>query len=354
MLISILYAVVCLLLDLATIRSRRDPHQLELLLLRHEVRVLRRQLKRVAWRPGHRLLLAALSRALPRSAWGVFPVRPETLLRWHRELVRRKWAAFGRRRGPGRPPVSAECRHLILRLATENPRWGYQRVRGELLKLGHPVSATTIRALLKRHGQGPHRARVGPSWREFLRAHAQALLACDFFTVETVRLKVVYVLFFIELASRRVFVVGSTKHPTSAWVTQQARNLAWEIEEGFQPRFLIHDRDKKYVMAFDQVFAAEGVQIVRTPLRAPRANAYAERWVGTVRRECLDWLLILSPRHLEEVLRVYVSHYNTQRPHRGLGLGSPVPATAPFPVSGSVARRDLLGGVLHEYSRIAA
>ncbi len=297
-------------------------------------------------------MLAALSRALPRSAWGVFPVRPETLLRWHRELVRRKWAAFGRRRGPGRPPVSAECRQLILRLATENPRWGYQRVRGELLKLGHTVSATTIRAILKRHGLGPHRARVGPSWREFLTAHAQALLACDFFTVETVRLQVVYVLFFVELATRRVFVVGSTEHPTSAWVTQHARNLAWEIEEGFQPRFLIHDRDKKYAMAFDQVFAAEGVQIVRTPLRVPRANAHAERWVGTVRRECLDWLLILSPRHLEEVLRAYVSHYNMQRPHRGLGLRAPVPT--PFLATGSVVRRDRLGGLIHEYSRLAA
>jgi transposase InsO family protein len=354
MLISILYAVVCLLLDLAAIRSRRDVHQLELLLLRHEVRVLRRQLKRVAWRPGHRLLLAALSRALPRSAWGLFPVRPETLLRWHRELVRRKWAAFGRRRRLGRPPVSAECRQLILRLATENPRWGYQRVRGELLKLGHTVSATTIRAILKRHGLGPHRGRVAPSWREFLKAHAQGLLASDFFTVETVRLKVVYVLFFIELASRRVFVVGSTEHPTAAWVTQQARNLVWEIDEGFRPRLLIHDRDKKYAMAFDQVFASEGVQIVRTPVRAPRANAYAERWVGTVRRECLDWLLILSPRHLEEVLRVYVRHYNTQRPHRGLQLRSPVPAAAPLPATGRVARRDLLGGLIHEYSRLVA
>lgn len=354
MLISILYALVCLLLDLAAIRSRRDAHQLELLLLRHEVRVLRRQLKRVAWRPGHRLLLAALSRALPRSAWGLFPVRPETLLRWHRELVRRKWAAFGCRRRPGRPPVSAECRQLILRLATENPRWGYQRIRGELLKLGHTVSATTIRAILKRHGVGPHRRRTGPSWREFLKAHAKTLLASDFFTVETVRLKVVYVLFFIELASRRVFVVGATEHPTTAWVTQQARNLFWEMDEGFHPRLLIHDRDTKYAAAFDQIFASEGVQIVRTPLRAPRANAYAERWVGTVRRECLDCLLILGPRHLEEVLRVYVSHYNTQRPHRGLGLRSPVPAAEPFPATGSVARRDLLGGLLHEYSRLVA
>ncbi len=167
------------------------------------------------------------------------------------------------------------------------------------------------------------------------------------------RLKVVYVLFFIELASRRVFVVGSTEHPPAAWVTQQARNLLWEIEEGFQPRLLIHDRDKKYALAFDQVFTSEGMQIVRTPVRAPCANAYAERWVGTARRECLDWLLILSPRHLEEVLRVYVSHYNTQRPHRGLGLRSPVPATAPFPATGSVVRRDLLGGVIHEYSRVA-
>src|SRR5918999_3683726 len=232
MLPSILYAVVRLLLDLALLRCQSDAaRDLELLALRQEVRVLRRRTKRIAWRPGDRLVLAALSRCLPRARWPMFPVRPETLLRWHRELVRRKWALFGRRRGSGRPPLPAASRALILQLAQENPRWGYQRIRGELLKLGHRASATAIRALLRRHGVPPAPRRAGLSWRAFLRAHAAGVLACDFFTVETVRLQTVFVLFFIEVQTRRVFVVGCTEHPTAAWVTQQARHLTWPLDE---------------------------------------------------------------------------------------------------------------------------
>ncbi len=189
MLSSLLYAVVRLLVDLALLRCRSGTaRDLELLVLRHEVRVLRRRTKCIAWRPGDRLVLTALSRCLPRARWPVFPVRPETLLRWHRELVRRKWAAFGRRRGAGRPPLPAPSRALILQLAQENPRWGYQRIRGELLKLGHCVSATTIRSLLRRHGIPPAPRRAGLSWRAFLHAHAAGVLACDFFAVETLRL----------------------------------------------------------------------------------------------------------------------------------------------------------------------
>jgi hypothetical protein len=186
MLALLLYAVVRLLLDLALLRCRSvTTRDLELLALRHEVRVLRRRTKRIAWRPGDRLVLTALSRCLPRANWQTFPVRPETLLRWHRELVRRKWAAFGRRRGPGRPPLPPVCRDLVLRLATENPRWGYQRLHGELLKLGYRVSATAIRSLLRRHGVPPAPRRAARTWRAFLRAHAAGVLACDFFTVET-------------------------------------------------------------------------------------------------------------------------------------------------------------------------
>jgi hypothetical protein len=228
MLSSLLYAAVRLLLDLFLLRCRSGAaRDLELLALRHEVRVLRRRTKGLAWRPGDRLVLAALSRCLPRVAWPVFPVRPETLLRWHRDLVRRQWTTFGRRRGPGRPPLPAVCRELVLRLATENPGWGYQRIRGELLKLGHSVSATAIRSLLRRHGVPPAPRRAGLSWRAFLRAHAQGVLACDFFTVETLRLQTLFVLFFIELQTRGVFVAGCTEHPSAAWVTQQARHLAW-------------------------------------------------------------------------------------------------------------------------------
>jgi putative transposase len=359
MLPSILYAVVRLLLDLALLGCRSGTaRDLELLALRHEVRVLRRRTKRIAWRPGDRLVLTALSRGLPRAGWHAFPVRPETLLRWHRELVRRRWAVFGRQRGPGRPPLPPACRDLVLRLAQENPGWGYQRIRGELLKLGHPVSATAIRSLLRRHGLPPAPRRAGLSWRAFLRAHAQGVLACDFFTVETVGLQTLFVLFFIELQTRRVFVAGCTEHPSAAWVTQQARNLTWQLdEEGRRPTLLIRDRDAKFPVAFDAVFRAEGVRVLRTPARAPRANAVAERWVGTARRECLDWLLILGRRHLEQVLREYVVHYNAARPHRTLELRAPLShghLGRPTRPVGDVIRRDRLGGLIHEYEPLAA
>ena len=220
MLPSLLYAVARLLLDLALLRCRSGAaRDLELLVLRHEVRVLRRRTQRIAWRPGDRLVLTALSRCLPRTNWHAFLIRPETLLRWHRELVRRQWAAFGRRRGPGRPSLPPACRELILRLASENAGWGYQRIRGELLKLGYCASATAIRVLLRRHKLPPAPRRAGLSWRAFLRAHAQGVLACDFFTVETIRLQTLFVLFFIELHTRRVFVAGCTEHPSAAWVT---------------------------------------------------------------------------------------------------------------------------------------
>jgi putative transposase len=288
----------------------------------------------------------------------VFPVRPETLLRWHRELVRRKWALFDRRRGSGRPPLPAASRALILQLAEENPRWGYQRIRGELFKLGHPVSATAIRSLLRRHGLPPAPRRAGVSWRAFLRAHTQGVLACDFFTVETIRLQTLFVLFFIEVQTRRVFVVGCTEHPSAAWVTQQARHLAWLLdEEARRPTLLIRDRDAKFPASFDRVFRAAGARVVRLPVRAPRANAVAERWVGTVRRECLDWMLILGPRHLEQVLREYAEHYHTARPHRALELRAPLARGQPARPTRrirEVIRHDRLGGLIHEYEPVAA
>jgi putative transposase len=322
------------------------------------VRVLRRRTKRTSWRPADRLVFTALSRFLPRARWYAFPVRPETLLRWHRELIRRQWAMFGRRRAPGRPALPAACRDLVLQLATENPRWGYQRIRGELRKLGYPISATAIRMLLRRHGVPPAPRRAGLSWRGFLRAHAASVLAGDFFTVETIRLQTLFVLFFIELQTRRVFVAGCTEHPSAAWVTQHARNLTWRLdEEGRRPTHLIRDRDARFARSFDAVFRAENVHIVRTPVRAPRANAIAERWVGSVRRECLDWLLILGRGHLEQVLRDYVAHYNAARPHRALELRAPLARGQPIvPMSGPnrVIRRDRLGGLIHEYEPVAA
>ena len=226
-----LYPLLCRLVAVLLPRaSATRAHEVELLVLQHENRVLRRQLKRTRWCPTDRLVLAALSRCLPRAEGARFPVRPETLLRWHRALVRRKWAAFGRSRGPGRPPLPPELQALILRLARENPRWGYQRLRGELLALGRRVSATAIQGVLRRHGVPPAPRRAGLAWPAFLRAHAAGLLACDFFIVETVRLQVLYVLYFVEVLTRRVFLAGCTAHPTAAWVTQQARNLTGALD----------------------------------------------------------------------------------------------------------------------------
>jgi hypothetical protein len=282
-------------------------------------------------------------------------VRPETLLRWHRELVRRRWAAFGRRRGPGRPPLPADLRDLIGRLATENPTWGYQRIRGELLKLGHDVSATAVRTTLRRCGAPPAPRRVGLSWRAFLRAHAGAVLECDFLTVDTVRLRTLHLLFFIDVQTRRVFAAGCTAQPTAAWVTQQARNLTWDLTaEALRPTVLIRDRDAKFPRAFDDVFRGDGVRVVRAPFRAPRARAHAERWVGTVRRECLDWLLIFGGRHLERVVDEYVDHYNAARPHQALRLRAPLASGQPPRPDGEIVRRDRLGGLIHEYERQAA
>jgi putative transposase len=228
-------------------------------------------------------------------------VTPQTFLRWHRELVRRKWTQP--RRSPGRPPVDRRVRELVLPFARENPGWCYPRIAGELLKLGAPVSPSTVRRILVASRLGPAPRRSGPSWREFLRQQAASMLACDFFTVETISLRRFYVLFFIELESRRVHVAGCPTNPTGAWVTQQARNLSFSgVFE--RVRFLIHDRDSKFAAAFDEVFRSEGIKVIHTPIRAPQANAYAERFVRTIRAECLDWLLIIGRRHLQ---RCYAS-----------------------------------------------
>jgi transposase InsO family protein len=247
-------------------------------------------------------------------------------------------------------------RELILRFARENPRWGCVRIGGELAKLGIRVSASKIRSLLRARGLGPAPRPGGPTWGQFLRAQAQSILAVDFFTVETAFLQTLYVLFAIELHSRRVTILGVTRNPNSSWVAQQARNLLMELDDRRRRvRFLIHDRDAKFCGSFDEVFRSEGVEIIETPIRAPRANAFAQRWVRTVRSECLDWLLVLGRRHLERILGAYTEHYNSGRPHRGLGLLTPdqQPAPPPWACGARVGRRDILGGLIHEYERAA-
>ena len=246
----------------------------------------------------------------------------------------------------------------MLQLARENPRWGYQRTVGELNGLGMTVSATTVKKILRQAGLGPAGSRGGLSWCAFLRAQAPSILAVDFFTVETIALQRLYVLFFIELGARRAHLAGCTANATGPWATQQARQFAWTLQE--QPgsfRFLIRDRDSKFTRDFDAVFASEGIRIIKTPVRAPKANATAERFVRTVRAECLDWLLILNRRHLEHVLRVFVDHYNAHRPHRALNLQPPDPVTRQLQAlrqpTAVIERRDRLGGLLREY-RLAA
>jgi putative transposase len=282
-------------------------------------------------------------------------VKPETLLRWHRRLVASAWTYP--RHQTGRPPLDKDVQTLILRLAKENPRWGYQRIKGELQRLGVQVSATTIRTTLRHHGLDPAPRRAATTWRAFLQQQAAGIVACDFFTVDTVWLRRLYVLFFIQLGTRQVYLTGVTAHPDGAWVTQQARNLLLMLEDGERRvRFLIRDRDTKFTRAFDDFFRSEGVEMLVTPVQAPNANAYAERWIRTVRAECLDWLLIIGRGHLEQVLRVYVEHYNAHRPHRALRLEPPGAPAGPTigEDQGRVLRRDRLNGLLHEYHRQAA
>ena len=345
-----LFALVPLL-----VRSGRAK-ELEILVLRHELAILRRQTRRPHLTPADRALLAALSQALPRPSWLSFPVKPETLLRWHRQLVVRRWSYP--HKTPGRPPLEQSLRTLILRLARENPHWGYRRIVGELKGLGVSVSPTSVRKVLLAAGLQPAPQRASSSsWRAFLRQHAASALACDFLTVETVFLQRIYVLFFISLATRRVEYVACSSSPDGAWSAQQARNLIMQLGNDQPFHVLIHDRDKKFSGAFDGVFHSEGFNVIRTPVQAPNANAYAERWVRTVRADCLDRLLILGRRHLEHVLRVYRRHYNEHRPHRALDLQppdrrDPTPLN-PASTTRAVHRLDLLGGLIHEYQAAA-
>ena len=344
-------------------RSGDRDKDLQILVLRHQLRLAQRQRPRPPWLTrGEKLTLAVLAAALARVITGprgrldqsLLLFKPDTILKWHRELVRRKWTYRRRNRG-GRPAIPAEIEALILRLARENARWGHRRIQGEVRKLGHALSASTVRAALRRHRVPPApQRRRATTWRDFIRYHQDQLLACDFFTVETLFLKTIHVLFFIEIGTRRVHLAGCTAHPTAAWVTQQARQRAWTLQESdAPPRFLLHDRDAKFPTSFDAVFAAEGVEIVRTPYRSPTANAYAERWVESVRAECLDHLLIVNEAHLRHVLAAYVRHDNEARPHQGLRQQTPV-LVAPRARAGPVRRRDVLGGLIHEYHREAA
>jgi putative transposase len=264
-------------------------------------------------------------------------VTPGTILRWHRDIVRRRWARLSRRGRSGRPATHRKIRSAVLRLARENESWGYRRIHGELAGLGIKVAPSTVWRILKRAGIDPAPRRDGPGWAEFLRSQAQGILALDFFTAGLLNGSKVYVLAVIEHGTRRVRVLGATENPVQSWVVQQARNLLMDLEDaGTRVKFMLHDRDASFTAAFDAVFQAAGVRVIRSAPQAPQMNSIMERWMGSCRRELLDRTLVWNQRHLMTVLREYEDFYNTHRPHRAL-----VPAARrrrrPRPVSGQAA-----------------
>jgi putative transposase len=360
LLLSILYRLVCSLLGLTAVLVRRDlSKDAELLVLRHENTVLRRQIARVRYTPTDRAWLAALSRLLPRHRWAeVFLVTPATILAWHRRLVTRKWDYTTRRR-PGRPPTAAVIKKLVIRMATENPSWGHRRVQGELVHLGHSIAASTVWQILHDAGVDPAPRRSGPTWRQFLTAQAKAVLAVDFIHVDTVILRRIYALIAVEHGSRRAHLLGVTAHPTAAWTTQAARNLLMDLaDHATTLTFLLRDRDSQFSRTFDAVFTADGIRILTSPPAAPRANAICERMIGTLRRELLDRVLVVNERHLRRILTSYLHHFNTARPHRTLAQLAPAQVeTQPPPVINlgdyQVRRRPILDGLTSEY-QIAA
>ena len=276
--------------------ARREASKdAELLVLRHENAVLRRQISRVRYQPADRLWLAALSRLIPRRRWGeVFAVTP-ALLAWHRRLVTRRWDYTSRRR-PGRPSTAAAIRKLVIRIATDNPTWGHQRVQGELVKLGHPIVAATVWQILHDAGIGPAPRRTGPTWKQFLNAQARGILAADFVHADTVLLRRIYALIVIEHDTCRVHLAGITANPDGAWTTQAARNVLMDLGQRAAPiKFLIRDRAGQFTRSFDAVFTAEGIRILASPPQAPRANAICERIIGTLRRELFDLCVPKTP-----------------------------------------------------------
>jgi len=358
-LLNIVYLLTCRVLGLTVLVFRGDrTKDAELLVLRHENAVLRRHAGPVRYEPADRVRLAALARLIPRRRWtAIFPITPATLLAWHRKLAAKKYDP-AKRRKPGRPPTVPGIARLVIRLARENPLWGYRRIHGELMKLGVTIAPSTVWEILHAAGIDPAPRRAGPTWREFLTARAAGILAIDFLHVDTVLLKRLYVLVFIEHGTRRMHLGGVTANPTREWTVQQARNLALTLDQRFEDiRFLIRDRGPNFTRSFDAVFQATGTRILVSAVQAPRMNATCERLVGTLRRELLDRMLILGEAHLRAGLTEYQVHYNTARPHQGIAQRVPdrehdaSSVTAMDLDAHRIRRKPVLGGLINEYTR---
>ena len=355
--------VFLLIMQLATwLRlSRREEtwKTAEILILRHQLTVLqRRQPRRPKLNWADRALLATLLSVIPNARrHGLrLLVTPDTIPRWHRNIVRRRSAARSMRGNTGRPATRRNIRALVLRLAQENPDWGYRRIHGELAGLGVKIAASTAWEILKKAGIDPAPRRTAPTWSQFLRSQAEAVLACDFFTVDLLDGTEAYVLAMIEHATRRIRILGVTLHPTGEWTTQQARNLLMDLgEQTHRVKFMIRDRGSNFTGAFDAVLADAGIRTVLCNVRTPRMNAIAERWIGGCRRGLLDRTLVWSQAHLRRILREYEIHHNQHRPHRSLSGAAPL-KPLPEPVDLGqyrVQRQKRISGLINEYHLVA-
>ena len=331
----------------------------EILLLRHQLAVLQRQQPRcpnLDW--ADRALIATLLAVIPKARRRGLRllVTPDTILRWHRDIIRRRWAVRSVRDKTGRPATRRNIRALVLRLARENPGWGYRRIHGELAGLGVKIAASTVWEILRKAGIDPAPRRTGPTWPQFLRSQAEAILACDFFTAYLLDGTQAHILAVIEHATRRIRILGVTMHPTGEWTTQQARNLLMDLgEQAHRARFMIRDRDGKFPALFDVVLKDAGIEVVLSGVQMPRMNAVMERWVLTCRRELLDRTLVWNRAHLQRILRQYETHHNRHRPHRSLHAAAPLkPLPEPVDLEQCrIHRQARAGGMINEYRLVA-
>jgi putative transposase len=315
-------------------------------LLRQQLIVLNRQVKKPKFTPLDRLLLVSLASTLQSWKQALLIVKPDTLLHWHRQGYKLFWR-FKSKAKKAKPKISEEAISLIQQMAKENPLWGAERIRGELLKLSITVSKRTVRKYLQK--TRPRRTPT-QNWGIFLRNHSSQIWACDFLTITDLFFGQLYAFIIMEHSSRRIVHFGVTRHPTDEWTAQQLREATPNDQK---PKYLIRDNDRKFGPVFEQVAAARGIEVLKTPIAAPKANALCERLMGTLRRECLDHFFILGEAHLKRILKEYVKYYNQQRPHQGIEQQLPEPGSTKSLSTGKVLAFPVLGGLHHSYERAA-